>query len=135
MSVPTINTAQGVISETGDLVYMLCFASDSPIARDKMCNDLQEILYDDIGSIGCFRVAPKHRQDLNPTWVAGATPKPRPLEFMDSKVNELYVAFMVRGDDSEYTLAKELPIISTELADFCSQTNLRCQQVDIRDLY
>ena len=130
-----ISSAKGVINETGDLVYVMNFQSQAPIAKEKVVNDLQEVLYDDIGSIGCFRIAPNRRQDLNAQWVAGAQPKQGDLEFMPSKDNEVYVAFMVRGDDSEYAVGKELPIIATELADFCAQTDLRCQQVDVRDLY
>lgn len=135
MSVLAINPAHGVIDETGDLVYVLRFESDNPISRKQICNDLQDILYDDLGSSGHFRIAPKHRKDLNPRWISGGYPNQPPLEFMESEDNEIHVAFVVRGDDSEYPLSKELPIISTEVAEFCSQTDLRCQQVDVRNLY
>lgn len=130
-----INSSKGVINEGGDLVYVLRFESDNPISKDKIVNDLQEILYDDLGSTGHFRIAPKHRQDLNSNWVAGGYPNPRPLEFMDSEEKAIHIAFVIRGDDSEYPVGKELPIISTEIDEFCSQTELRCQQVDVRTLY
>lgn len=130
-----LSSSQGVINEGGDLVYVLRFESDNPISKDKIVTDLQEILYDDLGSSGHFRIAPKHRQDLTAQWVAGGYPNQRPFQFMESEGNAIHIAFVVRGDDSEYPVAKELPIIGTELAEFCSQTNLRCQQVDVRDLY
>lgn len=130
-----INSAKGVINAAGDLVYVMRFESDDPISKDRICNDLQEILYDDLGSTGHFRIAPKYRDDLNPRWISGGYSDQRPLKFMDSESKAIHIAFVVHNDAYESTLSEELAIIAGEIAEFCSQTNLRCQQVDVRGLY
>lgn len=128
-----LNPAMGLVGNES-FIYIVRFSSESRIDTRDFCEQAQDILYDDIGSSGHFRIAPIHRKDLNENFILGGRSE-NPPEFMPRNNHELFVAFIVRGDDPDNPLSKEFSIIPKELDEFCQQTGLAFEQLDVRDLY
>jgi hypothetical protein len=129
-----INPGMGLIGEKS-LLYVLKSTSTKPIFVNEFVDQAQTILFDDIGSVGHFRLAPARREDLTENFVLGSHSHRKQIEFMPRGNNELHVAFFVREDLPETPLSKELEIIPQELKCFCQETGLSFEQVDVRYLY
>lgn len=133
-----LDPAKGVIGN-GSFIYVLRFMSENVIEQDDFCEKAQNILFDDIGSSGHFRIAPKSRKDLNNYFVLGMRYKGirsnEPVPFMPRDDHELFVAFILCEDMAETPLSEEMSILPQELSSFCSQTDFKYEQVDVRELY
>lgn len=126
-----IDPALGIVGN-GGLIYVLRFMSDQPISAREFVARVQDVLYDEIGSTGHFRLAPLHRRDLNEKFILGSG-QGQNAEYMPPGNNEVCLSFLVREDLRP--LPEELSLIAQELNDFCAQTGLSCQQIDVRELY
>jgi len=132
-NITDLNPAFGLVSNEA-IIYVLRFSSDSRIDTEVFCDQMQNILYDDIGSTGHFRLAPQYRKDLNERFIVGGYPE-QPPQFMHREDNEVFVAFYVRQDLPDTPLSEELQIIPKELDDFCHATGFAYEQLDVRELY
>jgi|DeeseametaMP0747_FD_contig_101_155758_length_1861_multi_2_in_0_out_0_2 hypothetical protein len=129
-----INPAMGLVVDEG-LIFILKFTSANRIEATEFCDQAQDILYDEIGSTGHFRIAPAKRSDLHENFILLARSKHQDPEFMTRSENEIFVAFIVRENSPDTPLSEELSIIPEELEDFCHQTGLTVAQMDVRELY
>jgi hypothetical protein len=135
MSMAVIDSGKGLINAAGTLVYVLRFESDNEIDPMEFVEEMQAVLYDEIGSTGHFRLAPRHKEDLNENFVLMGRIEDNHKEFMESNSNEVHVAFCIYQDLSETPLSLELSIIPKEVDEFCEGQGLRYEQVDVRTLY
>jgi len=128
-----LNPAFGLVGNEA-FIYVLRFSSDSRIDTEELCNQLQDILYDDIGSTGHFRLAPEYRKDLNEKFILEGS-RSQPPRFMSREPNEAFVAFHVRENHPDTPICDELHIIPKELDQFLQDTGLNYEQMDVRELY
>lgn len=113
-----LSPAMGLVGN-GSFIYVLRFSSDERIHSKEFCDQAQEILYDDLGCPGHFRIAPKHRKDLNENFILCARSE-QPPQFIQREENELFVSFIIRDDCSPDTpLSEELSIIPDDVQKFC----------------
>lgn len=129
-----INPAFGIVGNQ-TLIYVLRFSSSKRIDTNEFCDQAQKILYDDLGSIGHFRVAPAKREDLNETFILSGEPTEGTRQFMPRENNELFVSFMIREGSACNPISEELSIIPKELKQFCEAAQLSVEQLDVRSLY
>ena len=128
-----IDPAMGIIGNKS-LIYILRFNSDSALDPLGFCESIQDVLYDDIGSVGHFRLAPSTREDLNENYILLAKSR-QPDPFIKHRDDELYVSFFVQENCEDTPLSEELCIIPKELKDFCEATHTSVEQIDVRLLY
>lgn len=127
--IQALDMEKGFFLDKESFIYILRFSADSLIDNRNFCNDLQNILYDDIGSVGHFRLAPKDKEYLTESTLLGG-----PLyQLYPRKPEELFVAFLIRADNR--SIAEELKIIPKELDQFCVESGHTWEQVSIDDLY
>lgn len=128
-----INPEKSIIAQ-GHIIYVMRFTFKSDISVNDFCDKAQDILYDDMGSSGHFRVAPKNKADLNRDFVVGCNAGAQIKDYYQQNNNELIVAFCI-SEDSEFTMNEELGANATELSLFCEQVKASIEQVDIRVMY
>lgn len=115
-------------------LYVIRFERERSFPAFDFCDLIQTMLYDDIGSTGHFRLAPKDAHNLTEAFVDAGLSDASDSPFLFSGPNEVYVAFAVRPEVT--TLQEELNIISRELDDFCAMLqDARWEQADLATLY
>jgi len=128
-----INPAFGIVGNQS-LIYVLRFSGSKRIDSDEFCDHAQQILYDDLGSIGHFRVAPAKRENLNENFILSGK-SDHPDQYIPREDNEIFVSFIIREGSACDPISKELSIIPKELKQFCEAAELSVEQMDVRSLY
>ncbi|WP_372997456.1 hypothetical protein [Marinobacter sp.] len=128
-----INPALGIVGNQS-LIYVLRFSGSKRIEADEFCDQAQQILYDDLGSIGHFRVAPAKRENLNENFILSGKPD-HSGQYISREDNEIFVSFIIREGSACNPISTELSIIPKELKQFCEAAELSVEQMDVRSLY
>ena len=131
----TIDTNKSIYKANDSVIFILRFGFVNQIKVAKFCDLAQEIMYDEQGSTGNFRMAPKERQHLNEDFIEFAGEEAHYKEYYDKDSNEIIAAFIMRETDPDVPLDDELEIFSKELAVFCERTNSTVEQLDIASMY
>lgn len=115
-------------------LYVIRFEREHSFPAFDFCDLIQTMLYDDTGSTGHFRLAPKDAHNLTEAFVDTGLSDTSDSPFLFSGPNEVYVAFAVRPEGT--ALQEELGIISRELDSFCAMLqDARWEQADLPTLY
>ena len=110
-----IDAAKAIFPAKHEAIFVLKFTLESPMSIKEFCEFLQDRLYDDIGTSGYFRIAPKAKENLTMDFIEFAGKDAKVKEYYESGNNEHVVAFAIRETDEEVSLTKELGIFSDEL--------------------
>jgi hypothetical protein len=116
------------------IIYVMRFTFKNEISESDFINKAQDILYDEIGSSGHFRMAPKNKADLNHDFVVGCGKGARVNEYYQPNNNELVVSFCV-SENGTLDMNEELIVNASELSLFCEQINASVEQIDVRKMY
>lgn len=130
----TLDTAKGNIGP-GYFIFVLRFTYAHKMSTKTFCDDAQTILYDDIGSSGHFRMAPKNADDLTPDFIEAAAGVQKPPGFYPRDENEIIAAFILRETDPDLPISEELAIFPGELGIFCEEVEATVEQLDIKTMY
>ena len=130
----TIDSGKCIINE-GLGIFILKFVSQNHIKTNEFCDEAQNILYDDLGSTGHFRIAPAYRPDLTPDFIEGVGLAGKNNSFLTRENNELIVAFIIRETDPDLPISQEFEIFPKEINQFCEIMDLNVEQMDIERLY
>lgn len=131
----SIDTNKSIFKANDNVIFVLRFSFVNQIEVAKFCELAQDILYDEQGSTGHFRMAPKELQHLNEDFVEFAGKEAHYNEYYDKDSNEIIAAFIMRETDPDAPLDEELEIFPKELAVFCERTNSTVEQLDIASMY
>ena len=131
----SIDTNKSIYKANDNIIFVLRFSFVNKIEVAKFCDQAQEILYDEQGSSGNFRMAPKERKHLNADFIEFAGTEAQYTEYYDRESNEIIAAFIIRETDHDVPLIDELNIFAKELAVFCEITNSTVEQLEIASIY
>jgi hypothetical protein len=130
-----IDVNKSICKANDKAIFILKFGFTNPIEVSRFCDLAQEILYDEQGSSGYFRMAPKEQNHLNEDFIEFAGKKADYKDFYDREDNEIIAAFLIRETDPDVPLNEELTIFPEELAVFCERTNSTVEQIEITTMY
>lgn len=133
--IKTIEKNKSIYKANNNAIFMLRFTFPEQIVPSQFCRLAQDILYDGLGSTGCFRLAPKSLEHLNENFVEMAGEEAHYKEFFEHSNNEVVVAFIMRETDPDVSLVDELNIFPEELVEFCDATGSSVEQLDISTMY
>lgn len=117
------------------IIIMLRFSAASPFTVERFCDDAQEILYDEIGASGHFRMAPEAESNLTEDFVIGYGEGAKVRAYHPRQSNEFYAAFFIEETDPDVPLSEELTIFPSELRQFCEKSGYSVEQVEIGKMY
>jgi hypothetical protein len=118
--------------EVKQVFIMLRFSADKNFTVADFCDHAQDVLYNQLGMSGHFRVAPKEAFNLSDKYILGSA---KNIETFPRKGNELFVTFLIEETDPDIPLSKELEIFPVELKGFCDSFGFSVEQVDILSMY
>lgn len=128
-----INIENSLKSETKDsVIFVVRFTFDKAVPVLDFVKKARTILYDEIGSQGHFRVAPKSKCDMTKEYILGYGDHEDVTGDYPSKDNEHAIAFYVSQDS--IPLTDELAVISKEISEFCNSVNAKAEQINIHQL-
>ena len=128
-----INIENSLKSETKDsVIFVVRFTFDKAVPVLDFVKKARTILYDEIGSQGHFRVAPKSKCDMTKEYILGYGDHEDVTGDYPSKDNEHAIAFYVSQDS--IPLTDELAVISKEISEFCNSVNAKAEQINIHKL-
>ena len=117
------------------VIFVLGFSFTSAIETAKFCDEFQEVMYDEQGSTGHFRMAPKYAENLNADFIEFAGKQAHIDDYYDRNPNEIIAAFIIRETDPDVSLNEELGIFPKELSVFLERTGSTVSQLDIATMY
>ena len=130
-----IDFNKAIQPEENTIVFVVRFTFATPIATKKFVYDAQEIIYDELGASGNFRLAPKYKRHLNANFVEFAGHEAQVKNYFAHKSNEIICAFSIRAYDPDVTLAEEAQCIAEEINQFCQRTKSTVEQMDVNTMY
>jgi hypothetical protein len=111
---------------------MLRFSADKNFTVADFCDHAQDVLYNQLGMSGYFRIAPKEAFNLSDKYILGSA---KNIETFPRRGNELFVVFLIEETDADISLSKELDLFPAELKGFCDHFGFSVGQVDIPLMY
>jgi hypothetical protein len=134
MSSETIVDKSLFIGDENDAIGVFGFTKKHSLDEASLIEELQDILFDEIGSSGHFRLLPAQKDMLTPNFVMGATPTGGKVDFLPFSDNEIRIAFL-KSNGEGLPLTDEIEIFNQELSEFCLNEGYTVTQLNIDTVY